>query len=42
MQVKKRLCSLLGRQLLFHVKEEDPFPPLQFYSSSFRPETDRQ
>lgn len=42
MQVKKLLCSLLGRQLLFHVKEEDLFPPLRFYSSGSSPEAGRQ
>lgn len=28
MWVKKQLCSLHGRQLHFHVKEEDLFPTL--------------
>lgn len=27
MQVKKRLCGLLERQLLFHVKRGGSFPP---------------
>lgn len=43
MQVRKQLCSLPGRQLLFHVKEEDLFSPsLQFYSSGSSPEAARR
>lgn len=43
MQVKKQLRGLPGRQLLFHVKEEDsPPPPLQFYFSGSSPEAGMQ